>query len=184
MSTYQDAVDHVAAQTETQLTRLWQLLQADQIDRAEFDKMATTVLETAGDRAASLADIALAARLSQLKGQDVQPLGLTVGDLPTKSAIATIGDVATALYFIGVAARGITREAGATIWVQGLKDQGAPGWRRVTSGGQCEVCARLASASFLPVGVPMWRHDGCGCHPDPVLEDPNPPARPDRRGRV
>lgn len=175
MPTYHQAADQVAAAAEAGLQTLWAQVEAGQISREEFNDTAAVVLDGAADRAAWLADTALAARISELSGEYVDPLGLGAPDTGSAASAAAIPVGAGAAVAIGVAARSITRAAGQQVWMQGIQDHGVPGWRRVHSGSGCVPCTNLAVAEFIAANVSMWMHKGCGCHPDPVLDDPQAP---------
>lgn len=175
MPTYRQATEQVGDQAEAALLALWAQVEAGQISREEFDDTATVLLDAAADRAAYLADTALASRLTELRGEYTDPLGIVPPDTGAAQEVAGITAGAAAAVAIGVAARSITRAAGQAVWSQGLQDHGVPGWRRVTSGGGCPPCSNLAVADFIASHVLMWAHKGCGCHPDPVLDDPQAP---------
>lgn len=177
MPTYAELAKTLTGQAETALLGLWASCVAGRISRGEFVSAAALVVHAASSKVTGLADVALAARLTELTGTRVPPLGLAPAD--DTDAVQGELDAATASGrdgvgvrgAIGVVARAWPHAAGRRAWMTGIRASGAPGWRRVASGG-CSLCARLAEADFLPGYIQMYEHKGCGCHPDPVMSDP------------
>jgi hypothetical protein len=174
--TYAELAGVLASQTETAVLGLWRSVQAGRISRPEFVTAAAGVVHTASAKATGLADVALAARLTQLTGARVAPRGISPGDntatiMDELQVAATAGDAAA----VGVTARTWPHSAGRAAWMTGIQSSDAAGWRRVTS-GRCEVCNRMAGAAFLPARISIWEHRACACHPDPVMDDPRSAA--------
>lgn len=170
MVAYTARVDAIAASTAKAVAQLDRSRQAGRVSLDEFLDGAETLVLSAVQQAAAVADAALAQRLTQLRRQDTAPLGLSAD--PPPWVRRELADAVGLSEDLGLVVRATTRQAGQQVFSQGLQDHGVAGWRRVTSGSDCRVCTGLAAAPFLPSRIVMYTHKGCGCHPEPIIDDP------------
>ena len=169
MPSYSDLAAQVAARTEAAAVALWERHEQGSLSEAEFVAAATVLVEVSRERAGALAAVALAARLSELRGTTVAPAPVRVLAANVRAAVAAVVAEPAPVDAIGVVSRDQTFSAGREVFAEGLKRERVPGWRRAVNSGACKVCRDLASSTFIPIGVPMYHHKGCGCHQDPVL---------------
>jgi hypothetical protein len=169
MPAYSDLAERVAAHTEAAAVALWGRHEDGSLSLPEFITAATILVEAAREKAGALAAVALAARLSELTGNVVDPVAVGVSAAEVRTAVAVAAADAAPTQAIGVVVRDQTFSAGREVFAEGLKVQRVPGWRRAVNATACKVCRDLAGSTFIPMSVPIWHHKGCGCHQDPVL---------------
>lgn len=169
--TYVDTLDRFATGVEDDLARL-----REDTDPDVFGPLAATLLVAAVSRAVALADVALAAALSVLRGSPVAPVGLAVPGAAPAALVAAVRDLLTGPQYAADPARAVRVLARAEVlaaaqdaYSDGLVRHRVPGWTRVTNLGACAMCRDLTGA-VLPADVPMYHHKGCGCVQRPVIE--------------
>ena len=170
--TYRTTLVGLADLSGATVAALWSLWEAGRIDRAEFVARAAVVVATANARAATLADLSLAAAISVQLGQVIPAIGITpIDDMDrirdAASTVAELGTVGRAVRL----ARAEPLEAAARAYSAGIAESPhVVGWRRQTSSDACPLCTGWARAGALPDSVAMRTHKGCSCIPVPVTE--------------
>lgn len=144
---------------------------AGNLSRDELAVAGGTLLLTANEHAATLADIYVASMLR------AQPLGLAspIADADRlHDVILTAADPdsgtnpADALSRLGTSEPSRSAQRTTT---EALRGHGARGWRRAAGGGRvCPVCAAMANGEVLPATAEMYTHPGCSCVAVPVAD--------------
>lgn len=163
-----------ARQVEDSLVAVHNRLDAGEIVMEEFIALATMLLIRAKAKGISLADLAVAAELSALRGVAVPAAGLSVPDGVEMATARAVEDTvssdqykANAVAAVAVLGRSQALEAVQDSYGQALRQQDVQGWTRVLNAGACELCQDLADG-VLPSSTPMYHHKGCGCSQKPV----------------
>jgi hypothetical protein len=177
MSRLLDGVIRLQRDTERQLTILYQRNVEGTLSESEFVTLAAVLLERARMRGMTLADLSLAAQVSQALGRVEAPLGLmpTDKDLPgLEKAVVTVLTASVEVekpeeLIASRAARlarlGRDAPADAATWgmTVGMRERGIEGWVREPSPKACPICQAWADGKVRSPEVVMARHTGCGC---------------------
>lgn len=169
--TYTETLDRLAAATEARVVAAFESWQEGLIDFSDFLAIADAFLAAGGNRAAALADTALAAVLTKHTGKPVPALGLVPPEVDHRPELATIAALTGVVLADRFAthARATTLAAAQDSYGQAMAQRGVPGWTRVLNNGACELCRSLAGP-VLPGDAEMYHHKGCGCTQQPVLD--------------
>ena len=178
MTRYQALLARLSASTQRDVGVLWTRHTLGNVSRAQFVALAAARIAAADRRAATLADVALAAQVMAALGEPVAPLGLTAENADQARLAGALGVVIDA----PVAAEGealdlsvrsrVQRLAGneplltaAAAMREGmtLRIDVVSGWQRSTSPGACELCSGWSHGGPFPPQAPMARHPGCTC---------------------
>jgi len=170
MPAFAEVASVLAAQTERAALALWERYESSALTRDEFVEAIALLVEATRDRVGTLAAAALAARLSELSGERVFPVAVSVSHAGVTAGVVAALAAPVVVDALGVMARDQTFSAGREAFADGLEAHDVPAWRRATNPGACKVCRDLSVADWIPQSVPMWHHTGCGCHQDPVVE--------------
>lgn len=150
--------------------------QSGDLSTEEFLTAGATTVATADDHAVSLGDLAIAAALTALRGEPVDPAGIVLPDQTDRltSSLSTIladsapddADGTAAIARLGTAE---PLSAGQWATGQALQAQDAGRWRRMVGPDPCPICTDL-EAGTVPADVAMWSHPGCSCVQVPVTD--------------
>lgn len=166
-----DTLARLAQRVADQLTALHARLEGGTLDEDGFLDLALALLDGARARAVALADLALAAELSALRGRVILAVGIEPpAPLPASVVTDTLDsdqyaiDAAAAVAVLG---RAVTLDAAQLATQDGMRAHGVRYWTREPNAGACEVCEDLADG-LVSVDEVMWTHKGCGCAQRPV----------------
>lgn len=171
-SNHQRLLGDVSESTRRAVTDLLDRLLAGTIDRDDFLTLAAAAVSAGNTRAAVVADVGVAAILSQI-GELTGPLGV---DLPEwvldesrlRDAFRTaLEDEETAPGRVGLVGRSEPVAAAALAMTAVLRARKTR-WIRVTDADPCPLCSRWADGVPRSGDVPMNRHTGCTCIQQPV----------------
>lgn len=167
-----DTLARLAQRVADQLAALHARYEAGTLTREEFVALAVPFLDAARARAVALADVALAAELSRLRRQIVNPLGIEPPPADVEGAVADTLDSdqyrLDALAAVAVLARAVTLQTAQEATHEAMVEHGVEVWVRDLNAGACELCVDLASQGEAPITVQMHQHKGCGCAQRPV----------------
>lgn len=187
---YQKAQVALRALTYKDITRLWALLDPEELDDT-FPRFAGATLQVIRHRreaSVAFARAYLTALRAGVEGEApfVAATPFPAGDALTSlrySSVVSIKRAMTRGTPLGIASRNaLVRTMGTAdrlindggrelIRASVEADPAAKGWIRVTL-GTCEFCAKEASGDHMQVGdADFPRHDHCGCVPEPQYEN-------------
>lgn len=173
----------LAATTEAEVLALWGRYQAGEITEDVFVTATAAMIDRANARATVAADVAIAGAVGAQLGRRVLPTGLAVSSDQSRlrQAVTTVlrDEVVTATTpaelagsraaRLGRLARAEPAGSAQDAAVTAMRRHPVAGWTRGVSGKACPVCRRWADGKVRPATVPMLRHPGCSCVPQPVV---------------
>lgn len=164
----------LAEQASDKLVSIHNFVDAGQASLEQFQGAALVVLMQAKVRSVALADLALAAELTRLRGDLVPPLGLGLPEDADTATSQAIEDTLTSPQYalnaaaaVAVLGRAETLAAAQDATSRGMVRSEIEGWTRVLNAGACELCQDLAG-EVLPRNAIPYHHKGCGCTIRPV----------------
>lgn len=125
----------------------------------------------AADQATGVADLALAAWLSEHRGTVVPPAGIAPRGIDTAAAVAA----ALAVEYdvkgrLGRTGRDVALQAAQDGYIDAMRARDVGHWQRIPSSDACQMCRDLSEA-VLPADVDPYHHAGCQCGIRPVITD-------------
>lgn len=188
--TYRDTLTNLADRAEQQVLAVYALFRQGVLSRTETVARIAVLVAAGNGRAASLADLALAAELMVALRAPV-PIGGTHSRVPlagttlahyvdvdrlTKAA-ATVLDVADTSdvpeKIVARLARSEPLETAANTYSEAMnRSPLVKGWVRSLSPSACQLCRWWwREGRVWPSEHPMPTHKGCTCTPKPVLRE-------------
>ncbi|UCZ91318.1 hypothetical protein [Gordonia sp. WA4-43] len=170
MNAYADRVTALAQSTSESVQALYDRYLAGELTEELFVELATTALTVNDHRAATLADVGVAAILTAQLGAVALPVGVPAPDPPKlllHNLIREALDDPDPRTKLDTAARGRTLETARECYASGLRRHEVKFWKRVPNSGACPACRNLAG-TVLPIETPMWHHTGCSCTQAPA----------------
>lgn len=178
---YQQQLKQMSSRTEAQIVELWRQHLDGEFDLDRFVVLAAAVVARSNARAATIADLALAATIARQLGRSVGPVGIveTSDQDVLRDAVRKVVDTEVEAEGDDLAesresrlarlARNeplmtATKAMGAAMAARGIT-----GWVRRTDVDPCPKCIEWADGVVRPPTVRMARHIGCSCIQQPVL---------------
>lgn len=175
--TYQDQLEQTVSATAAQVLAALAMYQAAKLTEEAFLAVVVAYLQAGNAAAASLADLSLAAVLTQATGEPIAPLGVAtdhaLDDDRLRKATSTmlaLPDASTARWERLARAEG--QEAAARAYSAGIREsRHVTGWTRGLSANACQLCQWWSrDGKVWPEDHEMPTHKGCTCNPVPVTQ--------------
>ena len=171
-----DATDRLSSTTEKRLVSLFEDYSAGRLTEQEFRAVALALIERARAQGVALADLSLAAAVTQQTRVATSTLGLS---LPADDSARLLEGLGTLLAraaadedpLLRIARYGRSEPASAVQdgFVDGLRQRKIPGYTRELSPGACQLCQWLRKDGYVyPAEKSFHKHEGCLCHPAPA----------------
>ncbi|MBA5846264.1 hypothetical protein [Gordonia amicalis] len=170
MNAYADRVTALAQSTSEAVQALYDRFLAGELTEELFVELAITALTVNDHRAATLADVGVAAVLTAQLRTVALPVGIPAPNPPKsllRNLIREALDDPDPRTKLETAARGRTLETARECYASGLRRHEVQFWKRVPNSGACPACQNLAG-TVLPIDTPMWHHTGCACTQQPA----------------
>jgi hypothetical protein len=185
---YEDTLDQISQQSQQQVQQAWANYQAGQLTQAEFEQVTAQAIAASNSRAATLADLSLAAAIAtematQFPQVDATSTLTTSGLTPDSGEELTrltkgvhtlleaskAGDDVTARLTRFAASEPL--ETAQRTYQQSIKKHPAlNGWQRHLSTDACELCVWWwREGRVWPKDHYFQSHKGCKCTPKPFL---------------
>jgi hypothetical protein len=172
---YRERTRALAAVTEAAVLAAHAAHESGDLTDEQLHDTVAGIVAGANSRAASLADLALAAALTAATRRPVAPVGITLPDPRARLRVAvatiTVGPVDQVTYRLALLGRAEPLEAGhqATTTAMRTRRDRVEGWTRAAGPGACPMCRNLADGTVLSPETPMRTHKGCSCVQQPVI---------------
>ena len=178
------AVDELAASSEAEVLALWARRDGGELAEDQFVILAAASVARHNAQAVALADLVVATSLTSQLARPVPPVGLPLIDHQPRlrDAIRTviaegIASVETAREKLDSVAARLSRLARAeparvaqSAMQQAMRRHPAvAGWTRGLSSKPCPLCRQWADGKIRSADIPMNRHAGCSCVPQPAV---------------
>ena len=172
-SNHQRLLADVATRTRSTVEALYGRWKTGDLSLGEFQRLAAAAVATGNREASVVADVGVAALLTQMRDQPVGPVGVDLPDWVldevrlTESFGTALEDKDTAEGRVGLIGRSEPVAVGALAMAAVLLFHKSR-WVRVTDADPCPLCSRWADGVARPAEMPMNRHTGCTCLQQPV----------------
>lgn len=180
MDQTQAASVRLADATGARLVALWALVEASDLDIAEFRRIASSVVAAANTQGVTLADLGLTAEVASQLHRITAPLGMRPSEVQVDQAriardidriLADAPESATTEAALEQSRDAQLTRLGrsevlltvATAVGVGMALRKAKGWTRQLTGTSCPQCEEWADGVLRPTDVRMARHIGCDC---------------------
>lgn len=168
-----DTIRRLQDSARAALARMWARHEAGEITKDEFLSLAVQFLDREIRRAEVLADLAVAAELTRLRGEIVSATGQVSEPDPERTRAALLGQETTQAHdadpglSYGVAGAALSVAAYQRQTKNVMEIHGVTVMVRVANPGACEVCRDL-EGQRLPTTSDPYYHKGCACVQRPV----------------
>lgn len=183
--TYQDHIVATADEAAEQALAAFEQWEAGKITTDALVALIVAFIAAANTTTTAIADLSLAAVLTQATGTAVAPLGITrPGDETDRLSRAAVtildeidpSDVATltaAQMRLRRLAVSEALEAAARAYSEAIRrSPRVTGWTRGLSGNACQLCQWWSrDGRVWPDDHPMPTHKGCTCNPQPAVKE-------------
>lgn len=163
-----DTVARLHGGVREQLEKLWQRHASGEITKEQFLALAVAYLNKRIRYAETVADLAVAAELTRLRGELVSPTGMA-SEPDSEGVRAALLDQENRQAFQWAPAAGYAVAAAALVLAafqessqKSMKDQGVTFVVRVANPDACPVCRDL-DGQTLPITATPYHHRGCAC---------------------
>lgn len=191
--TYRDTITSLAGQAEDAALELFARWEAGDLSDEQFEALLAALVARSNSRAASVADLALAAAVAVAVRRAIAPLGIVTpaGDpqrlrRATRTLREALPDTPDPRARVARLARAEPLDMAARTYSEGIaRSRHVEGWVRGLSPSACELCTWWArDGRVWPKTHAMPTHKGCTCVPIPtVSEVPIKPVETTRRKR-
>lgn len=188
--TYQEDLQETATSVSSQVLAALAAYQAGTIALGAFVSVVVAFIQAGSLRAASLADLSLAAVLTSTTGTAVAPLGVGPGDhaldddrlrRATKTILDDLNKQTTEDFdaelkkaqkrFLRLAEAEVKEAAARAYSAAVAESTVVTGWTRGIDADACQLCLWWSRGGKVwPADHPMPTHNGCTCNPVPVVK--------------
>jgi hypothetical protein len=179
MNRFDRTVRRLTEMSRREVLSLLAQFEAGEIDRREFEASVALVIAQNQVRAAKIADIGMAAMVSEQLKMLVSPLGLPADRVDQARMVRAVGTilafdpktvdltVSRQLRFGRLAVAEPAAQLQDTMH-RAMAGHGVTGWVRQTDSDPCPLCTELADGVVRSFRSKMSRHEGCVCIPRPA----------------
>lgn len=169
---YQGVVGRIREDTKQKVMAAWSMYGKGYIDRARFEDLAAAILGQAGARAATAADLAVAAEVSRMNMRLAISAGVTNGTKREtyKTSLQTIldGDGDKLMQLSRLSLNSPLADA-TDAYSAALASSSAEGYVRQLDADPCQLCRWWwREGRIWPADHAMPYHSGCECVARPV----------------
>ncbi|MFC5999347.1 hypothetical protein ACFP6A_11540 [Quadrisphaera sp. GCM10027208] len=188
--TFRDTITSLAGQAEDRALDLYARWEAGELDDEQFEALLAALVARYNSRAATVADLALAAAVTVALRRAVAPLGIVTppGDpqrlrTATRTLREALEDTPDPQARVARLARAEPLDTAARSYSEGIaRSRHVEGWVRGLSANACELCTWWARGGRIwPKTHRMPTHKGCTCTPIPTVSEV--PIKPDQTTR-
>ena len=178
------AIDSLASASEAAVLALWARADSGALTDDQFVTLAAAEVARRNARAVGLADAAVAMAVTARTGVPAAPVGLPIIDHQTRLRASIRKVLAEDIVFVesarekyesiagrlGRLARAEPARVAQSSMQQAMKQHPpVSGWVRGLSAKPCPLCRSWADGKTRSADIPMNRHAGCSCVPQPVV---------------
>lgn len=165
--TYEQNVSKLSERASKAIAGLYQKHLEGDFDRAEFQRMAATLVSQVNAKAAIISELTLGGYGGGLVSTPVQDVSARVA-----GALTTIldSDLDTVMQLQRLAGSEALSSASSAFGEAIKRSPDVEGYTRGLDSNACELCEWLNKDDFVyPANRDMYTHPGCLCHPVPTF---------------